>query len=109
MAIDDIRPSDGRDDALGDHVEVRVDQFLARLKQNAEFVNELRSLNWMVLVLFAVVILFAGAFAGFTWEQHNVADVVVGLQNQVGQLQQAVQTQPTPAADPAGQKHTKKK
>ena len=38
MAIDDVRPPDGRDDALGDHVEVRNDQFLARLKQNAEFV-----------------------------------------------------------------------
>lgn len=78
-------------------------------KQNAELIAQAQNVSWWSILALTVFALMAGVFGGITWEQHNVGDLVVGLQNQIAQLQQAVQISTTPAADAAGQKHSKKK
>ncbi len=78
-------------------------------KKNAELVAQAQNVSWWSIVALTVFALMAGVFGGITWEQHNVADLVVGLQNQIGKLQQAVQTPISSVADPAGRKNLRKK
>ena len=67
-------------------------------RKNAELVAEVRNVNWIWAATVGVVILLLGVFGGITWEQNNVADLIVNLQNQLAQLQQTIKA---PAAGPA--------
>jgi hypothetical protein len=57
----------------------------------------------------AICLLLLGGFLGATWEHRQIGDLVLGLQDQVSQLQQSIKT-PAPAGPPASTgKHPKKK
>jgi outer membrane murein-binding lipoprotein Lpp len=49
-------------------------------------------------------ILLVGVFGGVTWEQRNVASLVIDLQNQIGQLQQDLKAPRPPAAEPSAKR-----
>jgi hypothetical protein len=89
-----VEPITTRYNNLASEVEKQADRLDAKGSQlsrtadtiqrkNAELVAEVRSLSWIWLVTVGVAILLVGVFGGITWEQHNVGDLVVNLQNQV--------------------------
>jgi hypothetical protein len=75
--------------------------------KNAELVAEVRNLSWISFIAMGVVTLLVGVFCGITWEQRNVGSLVATLQNQVGELQQAVKDLPATLSPPPSKKQKK--
>jgi DNA repair exonuclease SbcCD ATPase subunit len=93
-------------DSVGSQLARTADTIQSK---NEQLMAEVRSWHGIWVVTASVAILLVGFFCGTTWEQRNVGDLVVSLQNQIAQLQQALKTPAAPSpAEPAG-KHLKKK
>jgi hypothetical protein len=76
--------------------------------KNAELLREVQSLHWYYYLATAMFLLLLGGFLGATWEHRKIGGLVLGLQDQVVQLQQTIKT-PDPLIPPAATiKHSKK-
>ena len=114
-----IQPITGRYNDLAFQVEKQAARLnsegsqLARTadtiqSKNKELLAEVNNFHWIWLAAVSVVILLAGVLGGITWEQRNVADLVLNLQSQVTQMQQTIKTPALPVAEPTS-RHLKKK
>lgn len=78
-------------------------------RKNAELLQEVRNLEWYWYAVVAVVLLLIGGFFGATWEKRNLEDTVIGVQQQLDQLQQRIQTPPVSPSTPVTKKSEKKR
>lgn len=69
-------------------------------QRNAALQTQVREWQWYYYPMMALVLLLVGFFVGLTWEQGQVANLVVGLQAQVEELQQTLKT-PPPSPPPS--------
>jgi uncharacterized phage infection (PIP) family protein YhgE len=105
-ALDEaVTPLTARYNSLADQVEKQARSLdsegnrLARTadtiqRKNTELLAEVRNLNWIWVVTVNVVFFLVGVFCGITWEQHNVADLIGILQNQVAHFEQTLSRLP---------------
>ena len=80
-----VQPLVGRYGTLADQMDHKAavlttaagrlqDAAIAVDRQNSELLTELRQWDWWVLPCAALVLLLVGAWAGYSWEQHQVTN-----------------------------------
>jgi hypothetical protein len=61
-------------------------------KKNEELLDKFHGLQWWAYLAIIVCLLLGGSVLGAMWEKENTGDLIVGLQGQVAQLEQTIQT-----------------
>lgn len=78
-------------------------------RKNVELLQEVRTLEWYWYVVVALVLILIGGSFGATWEKWNLEDTILGIQQQVDRLQQAVKPAPGISTPPVTRKSEKKR
>jgi chromosome segregation ATPase len=114
-----VRPLSERYGSLAGQIErqaANIDSQASKLisaanllqRKNSELLQDIQNLHWYWFVAAALLFVLLGGILGATWEKHDLGDLVVGLQQQIAQLEQTVRTPPPPAAPAAGKAAKKK-
>ena len=69
-------------------------------RQNSGLLTELRQWDRWILPCAALVLLLVGAWAGYSWEQHQVTNALLNLQAREQQTQDMIKALPTASAPP---------
>jgi len=78
-------------------------------QKNSELLQEIRNLEWYWYAAIVVVLVLFGGILGATWEKRNLEGLVIGVQQQLDQLQQTVKDLIPPPPAPVAKKSEKKK
>lgn len=106
-----VKPIQERYGSIGSSIEAdikKLDYAAGQLRQQtANLQAQTNEDRWGWRVGFWALLLFVGFFLGLFWEKSETTSMIIELQQQMGQLQQAIKA-PPPTPAPPTSKHPKK-